>query len=87
MINPIISEGSTQAQRENKTRHDWIGKLIDWELYKRSKFNYTTLYKQESIMENEMYKILKNFDIQTETLIPVSRSDLVIIIRKKEPAE
>ena len=33
-VNPIISECSKLAQKEDKTRHDWVGKMIHWELCK-----------------------------------------------------
>ena len=33
-----ISESSKLTQKDNKTRHDWVGKVISWELRKRSKF-------------------------------------------------
>ena len=31
-INHIISESSKLAQKEYKTRHDWVGKVIHWEM-------------------------------------------------------
>ena len=40
-INHIISECSKLAQREYKTRHDWVGKVIHWEMCKKLKFDYT----------------------------------------------
>ena len=38
-INHIINECNKLAQKEYKTRHDWVGKVIHWELCK--KFNLT----------------------------------------------
>ena len=38
-INHIINEWSKLAQKEYKTRHDWVGKVIHWEMCK--KFNLT----------------------------------------------
>ena len=35
-----ISEYSKLAQKEYKTRYDWVGKVIYWELCKRLKFNH-----------------------------------------------
>ena len=29
-INHIITEWSKLAQRECRTKHDWVGKMIDW---------------------------------------------------------
>ena len=40
-IDHIISECSKLAQREYKARHDWAGKVIHWEMYKKFKFDHT----------------------------------------------
>ena len=79
-INHIISK------REYKTRHEWVGKVIHWELCKKLKFDQTTkwhMHKPESTLENEMHKILWDFEIQMDHLIPIRRLDLVITIKKK----
>ena len=34
-INPIISECSKLAQKEYKARHDWVGKVIHWEMCRK----------------------------------------------------
>ena len=39
--NHIISECSKLAQKENKTRHDWVVKMIHWEMCKKFKFDHT----------------------------------------------
>ena len=39
-INHIISECSKLAQKGNKTRHDWVGKVIYWKLGKKLKFDH-----------------------------------------------
>ena len=41
MINHIISECSKLAQKEYKTRHEWVGKVIHYELCKKLKFDHT----------------------------------------------
>ena len=64
MINQIISECNKLAQKECKTRHDWVGKVIHWELCKKLKFDDTNkwyIHKPESILENETYKLLLDF--------------------------
>ena len=40
-INHIISECSKLAQRVYKARHDWVGKVIHWEMCKKFKFDHT----------------------------------------------
>ena len=45
--------------KKYNTKHDWVGKLIHWELCKRLKFDLTTkwyTHKSESIPENETVK-------------------------------
>ena len=39
-INQIINECSKLAQKEYKTRHDWVGKVIHWEMSKRFRFDH-----------------------------------------------
>ena len=58
--NNITSECSKQMQKEYKTRHDWMGTVIHWELCKRLKLNHTgrwCMQKPESVLENEKNKI------------------------------
>ena len=67
MINHIISECSKLAQKEYKIRHNWVGKVIHWELYKKLKFDHTTkphMHKPESVLENVTHKILWDFQIE-----------------------
>ena len=40
-INRIISECSKLAQKEYKTRHDWMGKVIHRELCRKFEFDHT----------------------------------------------
>ena len=41
--------------------HDWVGKVIHWELYKRLKFELTIkwyMHELDSILEKEKHNIL-----------------------------
>ena len=70
-INHIISECSKLAQKDNKTRHDWVGKVIHWEMCKKCKFDYTNkwyVHNSAAVMENDTYK-LWDFDIHTDHLM------------------
>ena len=40
-INHIISECRKLTQKEYKTRYDWVGKVIHWEMCKKMKFDHT----------------------------------------------
>ena len=61
----IISECSRLTQNEVKTRHDWVGKGIDWELCKKLKFDHTSKWymkKLGSIIKNEAQNSLRVWD-------------------------
>ena len=84
-INHIISECSKLAQKEYKTRHNWVNKLIHWELCKKFKFDHTNkwyMHNPGSVLENEMHKLLWDFDIQTDPLISARQMDQIIIKKK-----
>ncbi len=89
-INRIISEFSKLAQKEYKTRHDWVGKVINGEMCKKFKFDHTNkwyMHNPAPVLENNTYKLLWDFDIHTDHLISVRRPDLIIINKKRELAK
>ena len=60
-VNHLIAECSKLVQKDYKTKHDWLGKVIHWELCKRLKFDHTNkwyMQKPKSILENETHRIL-----------------------------
>ena len=55
-VNYIVSEDSKLEQKEYKTRHDWVGKVIHWELCKKLKFAHTNkwyIHNSPSVLEND----------------------------------
>ena len=89
-INPIISECSKLAQKEYKTRHDWVGKVIHWEMCKKLKFDHTNkwyMQNPQSVLENETHKLLWDFEIQTDHQISARPLDLIIINKQKRTCE
>ena len=59
-----------------------MGKVIHWELCKKFQFDHMNkccMHNPESILENETYKLLWRFEIQTDHLILARRPDLIII--------
>ena len=86
-INHIISECSKLAQKEYKARHDWVGKVIHWEMCRKFQFDHTNkwyMHNPAPVLENDSHKLLWDFNIQTDHLIPTRRLDLIIINKKKE---
>ena len=64
-INHIISECSKLAQREYKARHDWVGKVIHWEISKKFKFDHTNkwyMHNLAPVLENASNKLLWHFN-------------------------
>ena len=71
-INHIISECNKLAQKEYKARHDWVGKVIHWEMCKNFLFdpaNKWYMHIAEPVLENDTHKLLWDFDMQTDQLI------------------
>ena len=84
-INHIISECNKLAQKEYKARHDWVGKVIHWEMCKKFKFDHANkwyMHNPEPVLENDTHKLLWEFDIQTD-IQTARRPDLIIINKKK----
>ena len=86
-INHIKSECSKLAQKEYKTRHDWVGKVIHWEMCKKFKNDHPKkwyMHNTAPVLENDTHKLLWDFDIQTDHQISARRPDLIIINKKKK---
>ena len=88
-INHIISECSNFTQ-EYKARHDWVGKVIYWEIRKKFQFDQANkwyMHNPAPVLENDTHKLLWHFDIQTDHLIFARRLDLKIINKKRKSAK
>ena len=81
----IVSGCGKLAQKEYKRRHDNLGIIIHWKLARKCNFEAgDKWYKQpESVLENEYYKILWDFSIQTDHVIEARRPDLVVLDKKE----
>ena len=87
IINHIISKCSKLVQKEYKTRHDWVGKMIHWEMCKKFKFDHTNkwyMHNPAPVLENNTHKLLWDFNIHTDHQISAIKPDLIIIHTKKE---
>ena len=64
------------AQKEYKARHNWLGKGIPLEMCKKFKFYHANkwyMHYPALVLENDTHKLLWDFNIQTDHLIPVRR--------------
>ena len=65
----------------------WVDKVIHWEMCKKFKFDHTNkwyMHNPASVLENDLHKILWDFDIHTDHLISARRPDLIIINTRKK---
>ena len=86
-INHIINECSKLAQKEYKTRHDWMGKVIHREMDKKFRFDHSNkwhMHNPAAVLENDTHKLLWDFDEQTDHLISARRPDLIVKRKKKK---
>ena len=54
-VNHIISECSRLVQKEYKTRHVWVGKVIHWEMCRKFEFDHTNkwyMHYPAAVLEN-----------------------------------
>ena len=85
-IDHIVSGFSKRAQKEYKKRHDNLGKIVHRKLARKCNFEAGDRWYEheaESVLENEDYKILWNFSIQTDHVIEAWRPDLVVVDKKR----
>ena len=78
---------TSECSKLAQTRHDWVGKVIHWEMCKKFRFYHTNkwyMHNLAPVLENDTHKLLWDFNIQTDHLIPVRRPGLIIINQKKE---
>ena len=62
----MISECSKLALKKCKTRHNWVGKVIHWDMCKKFKFDHTNkwyMHNPAPVQENNTDKLLWDFDI------------------------
>ena len=80
-------QNNTTMYLKYNDNNDNVDKVILWELYKKCKFDHANkwyMHNQESVMRNKTQKILWDFEIQTDNLIPARRPYLVIVNKRKE---
>ena len=74
------------VKKEHNRRHDNLGKIVHWQLAIKRNFETGDKWYEhepESVLENEDYKILWDFSIQTDHVIEAQRPDLVVVDKKE----
>ena len=60
--------------------------IIHWEMCRKFQFDHTNkwyMYNPAPVLGNDSHKLLWDFNIQTDHLIPTRRPDLIIINKRK----
>jgi hypothetical protein len=89
-IEHIISSGTVLAQSEYKKRHDIFAKIIHMNL--AVKFNLLKdtqphyIYKPESCLENDNYKLYFDRTVLTDIHIQHNRPDIIILNKQQKQA-
>ena len=81
-VRHLVCECPMLAQREYKRRHDWVGRKIHWEVCRKIGFDVNEKWykhEPEKVVENDSWKTLWDFTIQTDHVIEARRLDMVII--------
>ena len=89
-IDHIVSGCSKLAQKEYKRRHDNLGKIVHWKLGRKCNFEAGDKWYErepESVLDNEDYKILWDFSIQTDHVVEARRPDLVVVDKKERSCQ
>ena len=85
-VDHIVSGCGKLAQNEYKRRHDNLVKIVHWKLVRKCNFEAGDKWYEhdpEIVLENEDYKILRDFSIQADHVIEAQRLDLVVVDKKK----
>ena len=85
-VDHIVSRSSKLALKEYKRRHDNLGKIIQWKFVRRCNFEAGDKWYEhepESVLENEDYKILWDFSIQTDHVIEAWIPYLVVVHKER----
>ena len=85
-VRHIVCECPLLAQREYKKRNDWVGRKIHWDVCRKIGFDVNEKWykhEPEKVVENDSWKILWDFTIQTDHIIEARRLDMVIIDKTK----
>ena len=85
-IDHIVSGCSKLARKGYKRKYDNLGKLVHWKLARNCNFETGDKWYEhepENVLQNEDYKILWDFSIQTHFIIEGQRAELTLLDEKE----
>ena len=81
-INHITSECPALTQNQYKKRHDTVARAVHWNLCKKYQLpcsNKWYEHQPQPVTENENAKLLWDYSIGTDRVIPAHRLDLTLV--------
>ena len=81
-INHIASECPALAQNQYKKRHDTVARAVAWNLCKKYQMPCTNKWYEhqpQPVTENENEKLLWNYSIRADMVMPAHRPDLTLV--------
>ena len=81
-INHTTIECPALAQNQYKKRHDTVAKAVHWNLCKKYQMpcsNKRYEHQPQPVTENEIAKLLWDYSIRTDRVIPAHRPDLTLV--------
>ena len=85
-IDHFVGGCSKLAQKEYKRRYDNLGEIVHWKLTRKCNFEAGYKWYQhepKGVLENEDYKNLCDFSIETDRVLGAWRPNLVIVDKKR----
>ena len=80
--NHIASECPALAQNQYKKRHDTVARAVHWNLCKKYQMpcsNKWYEHQPQPVTENENAKLLWDYSIKTDRVIPAHQPDLTLV--------
>ena len=84
-VSHIVS-GCSKLAQEYKRRHDNVARVVHWDVLGKCSFSRVDKWfehQPEIVLESNDYKLLWDYNIQTDHQISARRPDLVVIITRK----
>ena len=73
----LVWKTQKAVNNNNNTKHDWVGKVIRWDMCKKFKFDHSNkcfMHNPEFLVENVTHKLHCDFKIQNGPLNLVQTS-------------
>ena len=85
-VQHLVSGCEKLARKKCKRRHDIVAKKVHWNLCNKNGLKHTEKWHEhvpEGAVENEVMKVLWDFNVQCGKVMETSRPDIILIDKKE----